>query len=65
MLNDKSPMPFGKFKGRPMSAVSPSHLHWLWENWDGGNDNYGVMAYIKESMDAIKMEIPDKIWSKK
>lgn len=64
MLTDESLMPFGKFKGKPLQDVSPSYLHWLWENSIGSEDRFGVLSYIERQMDAIKLEIPDKIWSK-
>jgi len=64
-LEDTSPMPFGKFKGKPMQDVPVSYLHWLWHNINPPtNSNVDVLEYIKENMDALKMENKDLIWSK-
>jgi uncharacterized protein (DUF3820 family) len=64
-LEDTSPMPFGKFKGKPMQDVPVSYLHWLWHN--ATNPSYAaqdVVEYIRENMDALKMENKDLIWQK-
>ena len=63
MLNDESPMPFGKHKGKPMSEVPADYLFWYWTN--GGEqkkDRDPVARYIDENLDALKQEYPDGEW---
>lgn len=59
-LDDNSKMPFGKYKGLLMSDVPVNYLHWYWHNGDKRSD---VGEYIKENLDALKMENKDLIWS--
>lgn len=50
-LNDKSPMPQGKFKGQPMENVPYWHLLWL----DGKPFcNRDVQKYIDENRDVLE-----------
>lgn len=52
-LNDKSPMPQGKFKGEPMENVPYWHLLWL------ENQSYcrkDVKQYIEENRDVLELE---------
>lgn len=57
-LNDKSPMPQGKFKGQPMENVPYWHLLWL----DGQPFcNPAVQRYIDENRDVLEVE---KKWDK-
>ena len=51
-LNDKSPMPQGKFKGQPMENVPYWHLLWL-ENQPCRKD---VKQYIEENRDVLEIE---------
>lgn len=52
-LNDKSPMPQGKFKGQPMENVPYWHLLWL----DGKPFcNRDVQKYIDENRDVLGLE---------
>lgn len=51
-LNDKSPMPQGKFKGQPMENVPYWHLLWL----DGKPFcNRDVQKYIDENRDVLEL----------
>lgn len=59
-LDDTSPMPFGMYKFVPMQDVPVSYLHWYWHN---GNDQR-VLNYIQKSLDALKTENPDLIWTR-
>lgn len=59
-LNDDSLMPFGKHKGEQMSDVPVEYLHWYWHN---GSSSGNVRAYIKENLEALKMENKDLIWT--
>lgn len=64
-LNDDSPMPFGKYKGIPMSDVPVAYLHWLWTDakFKTQTKTSNVAAYIAENLDALKGEDDDLIWS--
>jgi uncharacterized protein (DUF3820 family) len=60
-LDDMSPMPFGKFKGKKMKDVPVDYLHWLWHE---GCRHSGVKSYIERNLDALKMENKDLIWKR-
>lgn len=63
-LVDMSPMPFGKYKGRPMEDVPASYLHWLWSNWSKEErDQKPVAGYIRENLAVLMKEHPDGIWT--
>lgn len=61
-LNDLDPMPFGKFRGRPMQDVPGSYFHWLWVTGKDKDVTCPVHHYIKENIDHLKVEHPDGIW---
>lgn len=62
-LTDTSPMPLGKYKGVAMQDVPVSYLHWYYHNTQ---DNYGNIAiYIRQNLDALKLENKDLIWERK
>ena len=52
-LNDKSPMPQGKFKGQPMENVPYWHLLWL-ENQPYCRKD--VKQYIEENRDVLELK---------
>lgn len=52
-LNDKSPMPQGKFKGQPMGNVPYWHLLWL-ENQPYCRKD--VKQYIEENRNVLELE---------
>ena len=52
-LNDKSPMPQGKFKGQPMENVPYWHLLWLEIQPYCRKD---VKQYIEENRDVLELE---------
>ena len=56
-LTDLDPMPFGKFKGKPMQDVPASYLVWLHGE---GCKNIPVANYIFNSWDAIQMDLDKK-----
>ncbi len=60
-LEDNSPMPFGKYKGRQMSDVPASYLHWFY-NAKEENKYTDVGRYISTSIEALKLEDKDLIW---
>lgn len=53
-LNDKSPMPYGKFKNVPMANIPADYLIWLYEN---NKCTYPVSVYVKENIDALRKEV--------
>ena len=61
-LADTSPMPFGKHRGIPMQDVPVDYLFWLWNNGMATDKNSDVANYIRDNLDALKMEKPDAIW---
>lgn len=60
-MKDTDPMPFGKYKGKPMQDVPASYLHYLWTSGLSKTDE-PVANYIRENIDALKKEHPDGIW---
>lgn len=65
-LTDTSPFPFEMYKGKPMQDIPTSYLHWYWEAGGRWNpEQLAIVEYIRENMDALKMEEPDLIWSRK
>lgn len=54
-MTDDSPMPFGKFKGKPLANVPAHYLLWVYENVP--NLGASFKAYLESNMDAIKLEI--------
>jgi len=64
-LTDTSLFPFGKFKGKLMQDVPVQYLHWVWHNTNATPGNgEDVHTYIKENIDALKLENKDLIWMK-
>lgn len=59
-LQDDTPMPFGKYKGIPMQDVPVNYLHWMWHNTD---KRTSLGEYIKNNLDALKLENKDLIWN--
>jgi len=58
-LSDRSPMPFGKYKGRPMNTIPASYLDWLhdqeWlQEWPQ------VKGYIEKNRDVIDEELRER-----
>lgn len=63
ILEDLSPIPFGKYKGTPMQDVPASYFHYLWINGMKQKKEVDSVAnYISRSLSALKQEDPDKIW---
>ena len=62
MLTDRSPMPFGKYRGQPMQKVPASYLHWLWCNGKKDEPENDIHKYISENFVALQKEDPDLIW---
>jgi len=62
-LEDHDLMPYGKFKGRPMSDVPADYLHYLWTNGIQGDKLSPVGDYIRRNLSALKQEHKDGVWS--
>lgn len=63
MLKDDSPMPFGKYKGKPMSEIPAAYFHWLWT--EGGMENNrvdDVAIYIRENLAVLESEYQNGVW---
>jgi uncharacterized protein (DUF3820 family) len=52
-LSDNTPMPFGKYRGKPMIEVPAHYLLWLFNQ---GCDDERVKNYIAENLDALNKE---------
>lgn len=63
-LQDTDRMPYGQYAGKPMQDVPASYFHWLWEHGKKDDKFDSVACYIRKSKHALKIETPDKIWSK-
>lgn len=58
VLTDDTPMPFGvKHRGTKMANVPASYLMWIYESVERDYYSQPVINYIKENMDAIKLEL--------
>jgi hypothetical protein len=62
-LKDTDPMPFGMHKGKPMQDVPVGYLHWIWTSGLKNDPHKPVHQYIKDNLDALKMENKDLIWN--
>lgn len=62
METEEMKMPFGKYKGEPMQDVPASYFHYLWTNGMKEDKQSPVAAYIRENLNALKMEHKDGIW---
>lgn len=66
-LTDKSPMPFGFHKDKPMEKVPAAYLLWMWEDFMHDRSacrNVGTVAvhdYVKENFSALEKEYPNQI----
>ena len=58
-LTDNDPMPFGKYKGKPMRDVPATYLDWLYDQpwlpkWPR------VAAYIDTNMNCVIKELKEQ-----
>jgi len=64
VLNDFDRMPFGKYKEELMQDVPADYLWYLWTNgMSHKSETDAVANYIKRSLNALKIECPNKLWS--
>jgi len=49
-VNDKTPMPFGKHKGKQLQDVPPSYLLWLFDSCNP------LCEYIEKNRDLLEKE---------
>ena len=54
-FDDKSPMPFGKYKGTAMANVPASYLLWVRDNMNLPRA-HNVTIYILENQDLLEKE---------
>lgn len=54
ILNDNSPMPFGKYKGVKMANVPASYLLWLYDN---DKCTQEIRDYVNDNIDALELEM--------
>ena len=63
MLEDNSPMPFGKHKNKPMEEVPASYLLWLWDELDQdkilNKHQKAVQDYVKDNWDVLNKEVDE------
>jgi uncharacterized protein (DUF3820 family) len=52
-ITDATPMPFGKYRGKPLIQIPAKYLLWLHDN---GCDHPGVKKYILNNLDGLKKE---------
>ena len=57
-MDDSTPMPFGKYKGRKMEDVPADYLLWL---RDQKCRDQQVSEYIENNLSALLKECPDYI----
>ena len=51
LLNDHSPMPYGKYKGEPLKKVPPDYLLWLYYN---DRASTGIKEYVERNIEALE-----------
>lgn len=56
-LDDKSPMPYGKYKGTAMANVPASYLLHIYNN---AMSTVEVRKYIESNLDILKQEVKTK-----
>lgn len=64
-LNDSSPMPIGKYKGKAMEDVPAQWLMWFWEQNKRAYieesrlsvNQQSIMEYIDENLDVLEYEL--------
>ena len=61
-LNDTDPMPFGQYRGKPMSDVPAWYLHWLWTTGKKEDKTCPVANYIRRNLLHLQLEHKDGIW---
>jgi uncharacterized protein (DUF3820 family) len=52
-ITDATPMPFGKYKGKPMVEIPAKYLLWLYDN---NCDHDGVRKYLNSNLDGLRKE---------
>ncbi len=52
-ITDNTPMPFGKYRGKPMIEIPAIYLLWLHDN---SCDHAGVKKYIINNLEVLRKE---------
>ena len=58
--DDKTRMPFGKYKDTALGDVPPGYLLWLYEEMKKNDDKLNLFLYIANNLDAIQQEADDE-----
>lgn len=61
-FEDDDLMYFGKHKGECFGDIPVEYFHWIWTNKVYAG-NIRMENYLKNNMDALKMENKDLIWT--
>lgn len=62
VMNDDSPMTFGKYKGQAVGSVPIEYLHWWWHKTD--RRDAALAEYIYRNINALAEENDKLIWGK-
>lgn len=57
-MNDTSPMPFGKYKGKKLEDVPAHYLIWLYDNDKSFGD---LKDYIEDNLDVLQQEVEESL----
>jgi len=59
VFNDKTPMPFGKYKGTPLGNVPASYLLWLYD--ESSKDAFPALrTYLEKNKRALELEADEE-----
>lgn len=61
VLNDQSPIPFGKHKGMKLEKVPANYLLWLWDNGVWAEKHKPIHKYIHSIFSCLETECTDYI----
>ena len=60
--DDTTPMPFGKFRGQPLSSVPAHYLLWWWDDAEGWSKTTDPLHdYVKLALNDLLKEFPKHI----
>lgn len=59
-FNDKTPMPFGKYKGEAMENVPAGYLLWLYEQMKRDDEKINLFIYIAENRKQLEQEADEE-----
>jgi uncharacterized protein (DUF3820 family) len=56
--DDTTPMPFGKYRGEPLSMVPASYLLWWWDETGYSQTTDPLHDYVKLALNDLCAEFP-------